>query len=95
MSLALSQLHTKYGTGAKASDYKYVDYPLGYGNNPVQIAWDAIVENHFIPFPVDFYTNKTVRLRREPRTLYVPRECLVYRRSSTSTETSAAGHASA
>ncbi len=61
VTAALSQLHAKYGTAANASAYKSVGYPLGYQNNPVQIAWDAIMENHFIPFPVDFYTNKTVR----------------------------------
>ena len=62
MTAALSQLHAEYGTAANASAYKAVAYPLGYQNNPVQIAWDAIMENHFIPFPVDFYTNKTVRV---------------------------------
>ncbi len=61
MTAALSQLHANYGAAANASAYTSVGYPLGYQNNPVQIAWDAIMENHFIPFPVDFYTNKTVR----------------------------------
>ena len=62
MSTSLSQLHAKYGTAANASAFTSVEYPLAYADNPVQIAWDAIVENHFIPFPVDFYNNKTVRL---------------------------------
>ena len=60
VSSSLSQLHAKYGTTPKASNFYSVATPLVYANNPVQIAWDAIVENHFIPFPVDFYTNKTV-----------------------------------
>ena len=61
ISRSLSELHAKYGTTAKASNFKSTTYPLVYANNPVQIAWDAIVENHAIPFPMDFYTNKTVR----------------------------------
>ena len=60
MSSSLSQLHAKYGTAAKASDFKSEGYPLAYSSNPVQIAWDAIVENCFIPLPINFYTNKTV-----------------------------------
>ena len=58
---ALAQLHAKYGTAANAADFKAVDSTLDYASNPVQIAWDAICEHHIIPFPVDFYTNKTVR----------------------------------
>jgi len=61
VSSSLLQLHAKYGTTPKASNFYSVATPLVYANNPVQIAWDAIVENHFIPFPVNFYTNKTVR----------------------------------
>ncbi len=61
VSSSLSQLHAKYGTTPKASNFYSMATPLVYANNPVQIAWDAIVENHFIPFPVNFYTNKTVR----------------------------------
>ena len=66
MTAALAQLHAKYGTAANASAYKSVGYPLGYQNNPVQIAWDAIMENHFIPFPMDFYSNKTVCTQLQP-----------------------------